>query len=170
MRVKCSVTHWPGYPTVCWCIQWCTWGFVFLSEVGLFCCNPAAGSHEAGAKPPQDSSCASSLSHWPSRVFWWTSWACAASAALERVCLVWSRRKSPLRLCYRFWRRSTSLEMSKWNPPMALGMRTAGSPCRLQTRLRGPSIRGSTGPWRSPDPCQRRSCNSLWNWWRADSV
>lgn len=71
----------------CWCIQWCIWASVSWSGAALFCCSPAAGSPEAGAKPLRGSSSASSPARWPSCVFWWTSLACLAFAPVVQSLL-----------------------------------------------------------------------------------
>ncbi len=110
-----SVTRGSRCLKACWCIQLCIWAFVSWSGVVLACCSPAAGSHGAGAKPLQDSSSASSLSRWLSCVFWWTSWACSASAPRGSPCVPWGRKRSRWPPDAR--RSSTSPGKSTWSPP-----------------------------------------------------
>ncbi len=134
-----SVTRGSGCLKACWCIQLCIWGFVSWSGVGLSCCSPAAGSPGAGAEPLRDSSSASSPSRWPSCVFWWTSWACSASAPLGSPCVPRSRTRNPWSPDARW--SSTSPAKSTWSQSRTPVKRIEASPDPLQTRSRGCSTR-----------------------------
>lgn len=130
-----TVTRGSGCLRACWCIQWCTSAFVSWSGADPSCCSLAAGSRGAGGEPPPDSSSASFPSRWPSCVFLWTSWVCAASWNPPPV--PW-RQRGNLGFLGALWS-STSPGKSRRSPWRTLEMWTAATPDPLHSCCRGSS-------------------------------